>query len=139
MWWPEQADDQQYREEVPEVNFTFQDVTDAGVGLWGRMTGQCNSSTRMELAGSIVAMVRRVPLRIAADSKSMIDKAMKLKQAATQLVNDPESVWWPRKNPMGKPWSLQPDGDLWKILWDGLLTRGPESVTWQKVKRACNS
>lgn len=35
---------------------------------------------------------------------------------------------------MGKAWSLQPDGDPWKLLWEGLLSRGPDSVTWQKVK-----
>ena len=59
---------------------------------------------------------------------------MYLKKVATERNEDPMSVWWPTKNPMGKPWGLQPDGDLWKLVWEGLLTRGPRSITWQKVK-----
>lgn len=87
------------------------------------MEGQRNSSTRMELAGTIAAMTRATAWRIASDSKSMIDKAMKLKEVATQRISDPESVWWPEKNLAGKPWALQNDADLWKLLW-----------AWQKVK-----
>lgn len=92
----------------------------------------------MEIAGSIVAMLRATPLRIAADSKAMIDKAMKLKEAAQTRIQDPQAAWWPMKNPMGKPWGLQKDGDLWKIMWEGLLTRGPHTITWEKSKRPCN-
>ena len=38
------------------------------------------------------------------------------------------------KKPMGKPWGLQTDSDLWEIMWEGLLMRGQQIVTWEKVK-----
>ena len=100
----------------------------------GKMCGQVNSSTRMGIRGSIVAMLRATLLRIAADSKSMIDKATQLRRAAKARLEDPQAAWCPLKNPAGKPWGLQPDGDLWKILWEGLLTGGPDSITGEKVK-----
>lgn len=63
---------------MPEEVFANQDVVEKGIGLWGKMCGQVNSSTHMEIAGSIVVMLRATPLRIAADSKSMIDQATQL-------------------------------------------------------------
>ena len=100
----------------------------------GKMSGQANSSTRMEVAGTIIAMQRAIPLRIAADGKAMIDKAMKMKEVAIDRTKDRQAAWWPTKNPMGKSWGMQKDGDLLKILWEGMLTRGPETITWEKVK-----
>ena len=65
---------------MPEEAYAHQDVTDEGIGLWGKMSRRANSSTRMEVACTIIAMQRAIPLRIAADSKAMIDKAMKMKE-----------------------------------------------------------
>lgn len=129
VWWPQQEADTSYCNEVLQQQYAHQDVTEKGIGLWGKMAGQRNSSTRMEIAGSIIAMSRATPLRIAADSKSMIDKAMRLKRKAVEWNAELTAAWWPRRNPMGKPWGLQPDGDLWKLVWEGLLTRGPKTGT----------
>lgn len=96
LWWPGHSDDEQYRQQVINQQFTHQDIRDEGIGLWGKLLGQRNSSTRMELAGTIMAMGKAVPLRIASDSQSMIEKAMKLKQAASDWNNDPDAVRWPR-------------------------------------------
>ena len=114
--------------------FVFQDVSEHGIGLCGRMVGECNSSTRMVLVGAIVALRRATPMRIAFDIQSLIDKATYLKTVAMRLNADLEAIWWPTRNPTGRPWGLQPDRDLWKLLWEALLTRGPSSVTWQKFK-----
>lgn len=138
VWWPNQVADENYLQEMPQEQgqetYAFQDITEHGIGLWGKMVGQRNSSTRMEIVASIIVLTRATPITIASDSKAMIDKAMRLKEAATKLNDDPQAAWWPLRNPMGKPWGLQADGDLWKLMWEALLTRGPHAVTWVKVK-----
>lgn len=99
----------QHQEQMPAEVFAHHYVIEKAIGLWGKMSGQANSSTRMEIAGPIVARLRVLPLRIATDSKSMIDKAMKLKEVAKARLEDPQAAWWPQKDPAGKPWGLQAD------------------------------
>ena len=122
VWWPRQDHSTEYKSQMPAETYAHQDVTDHVIGLWNKMAGQANSSTRMEIAGSLIAMTRAIPLRIASDSKAMIDKAMALRQHAIDRNSDPEAAWWPKRNPMGKPWGVQADGDLWKLMWEALLT-----------------
>ena len=38
------------------------------------------------------------------------------------------------KNPFGKPWALQTDGDLWELAWEAILERGATSQQLRKVK-----
>ena len=97
MWWPLQKADANYRSEMADQQYAHQDVIEEGIGLRGKMVGQRNSSTRMEIVVSIVAMLRATPLRIAADSKSMIDKAMTLKAKAEEWNADFTAAWWPRR------------------------------------------
>ena len=58
VWWPHQKNDEPYQQQMPEEAHAHQDVTDEGIGLWGKMRGQANNSTRMEVAGTIIAMQR---------------------------------------------------------------------------------
>ena len=39
-----------------------------------------------------------------------------------------------RKNPFGKPWGLQTDGDLWEQAWIAVLKRGAQNQRLRKVK-----
>ena len=38
------------------------------------------------------------------------------------------------KNPFGKPWGLQRDGDLWKIAWNAVAIRGSKSQSLRSVR-----
>ena len=38
------------------------------------------------------------------------------------------------RNPFGKEWGLQRDGDLWQVAWQGIGMRGFESQDPRKVK-----
>ena len=40
----------------------------------------------------------------------------------------------PSDNPLGKPWPMQQNGDLWQSFWHGLVERGPDSVKTKWVK-----
>lgn len=41
---------------------------------------------------------------------------------------------WNTKNPCGRPWGLQKDGDLWEQFWAATLLRGPRTLKLTKVK-----
>ena len=38
------------------------------------------------------------------------------------------------RNPFGKEWGLQRDGDMWKVAWQAIGVRGFESQNPRKVK-----
>lgn len=41
---------------------------------------------------------------------------------------------WNTKNPCGKPWGLQKDGDRWERCWAATLLRGPNTLKLTNVK-----
>ena len=102
--------------------------------MWGKMHGQRCSSTRMEIAGLINSMTRAIPLHIGIDSASTIAKATKLQEEAKRRCQSDMVNWWLRRNPYRRPWGLQADGDLWRLYWQGLMERGPQSILICKVK-----
>ena len=87
-----------------------------GMKLISHLPGNCSSSTRMELAGAIVAVVAPGPIHLATDSKAFLDKA----KSVHQLV---EQQRQPRR-----PWALQTDGDLWKHYYDQVQAEGHGSM-----------
>ena len=82
------------------------------------MPGQRCNSTRVEIAGAIMAMVKKKALHIGTDSAAMLGKALKLKEAATKWTHQVQQKWMPTRNPFRKPWGLQTDGDLWEVMWE---------------------
>ena len=51
-----------------------------------------------------------------------------------QLVKDRLLSAAPAHNPLGRPWPMQSNGDLWKSYWESLVARGPRSVATKWVK-----
>ena len=71
----------------------------------------------------------------ATDSAAMMGKAIKLIEAAKvyenrQCTHKPSR----EKNPIGKPWGMQADGDLWEQVWQAILKRGAANQQIRKVK-----
>jgi hypothetical protein len=116
------------------TQFVYEDILAKGVGLWGKMAGQRNSSTRMEIAGFLIALMRNVPVLVGTDSQSLIDKANSIIRAIRQQLANP--LWWitPNSSVLGKPWGLQPDGDLWQLVHEAIITRGVDTVALVKCK-----
>ena len=134
MWWPGESLDEDFRATLPETQYAYCEQNAEGVGQWNAMHGQCSSSTRMELAAWVVALTRAVPVHMETDSQSMMNKAMKIIDTAHKWSRADTEYWWLNRNPFRRPWSLQKDGDLWKLAWEAVLERGPRSQTLTKVK-----
>jgi hypothetical protein len=77
----------------------------------------------MEIAGFIIALMRNIPIMVGTDSQSLIDKASDIMRAIKTRDENPH--WWrtPHSQSFGKPWGLQPDGDLWKLVHDAIVNR----------------
>ena len=134
IWWPGIRTREEFDELMPSKPIAHQEGNQDGYGQWNRMSGQKGSSTRMELAALIVAMTRNTPLHMGIDSQSTIAKARRLQAIATARCESRSASWWMWKNPYKRPWALQTDGDLWQQYWGGLMTRGPGTITYTKVK-----
>ena len=78
------------------------------------------SSTRMEIAGLILACLSPGPIHVGTDNQAVVRKARKILAS-------------PHGRPP-KPWGLTPDGDLWQWFHQIAQTRGPHSIDISKVK-----
>ena len=134
VWWPEAVDDAQFRESLPSQNYTFEEVNREGIGQWNALHGQCGSSTRMEVAAWLVALTRGVAVHMGSDSQSLITKANAMLKTLQERQGDATKMSWPRPRKLRKPWSLQPDGDLWQQVWRAIAERGPHAQKLTKVK-----
>lgn len=134
LWWPGQVVDEAFWESQPEMQVAFVEQNEHGVGQWNCLRGQMGSSTRMELASWLLALTRRAAVHMGTDSMAMMSKAKRLMDAAEQRCSIKEEDWWKLPNPFKKPWGLQPDGDLWKMAWMAVLSRGPGRQMLTKVK-----
>ena len=64
----------------------------------------------------------------ATDSAALIAKAKKLLQVASNIEDlQARNISVPSTNPLGRRWSLQPDGDLWELAWTAILKRGTKN------------
>ena len=102
----------------------------------GPACGQTGTSTRQELTAWIQVLTLPIRSRYATDSKSMMDKALKLIDAAK--VHELQQIDSPYGNrpsrPFKKTWKLQTDGDLWEQAWKAVLIRAAANLTVRKVK-----
>ena len=87
--------------------------------LLGAIRGLFASSTRVELAGAIVSLLRQEPIHLASDNAAVVDKGMKLLNA---------------NGPGRRPWALQKDGDLWHQMFQIIKDRGAHSVAFSWTK-----
>ena len=131
IWWP---DTDGFEDGHQLHKFTHQEALDQGILMWGSLPGLGCSSTRTELAAALMALLSARPVHIARDSKAMIDKASKLIKAAEHWQLCSRTAGWMHRNPCGKPWGMQTDGDLWEQFWTALHLRGPGTVCFTKVK-----
>jgi len=101
----------------------------------GPAIGQTGTSTRQELTAWITVLT--IPCRscYATDSASVLNKALRLIEAAERdLVDETMGISIKRGNPFKKPWGLQVDGDLWEQAWEAVLKRGVGNQSLRKVK-----
>ena len=131
MYWLEPPSE---NENIEMTKYTFSEAAEGGVIMWGHMAGQQCHSTRTELAALLIAMLRPIPLHIATDSAALITKAEQLMDAAVIWQLSTTAQNRTTKNPCGKPWGLQKDGDLWERFWAASLLRGPRTLRLTKVK-----
>ena len=65
----------------------------------------------------------------------MMGKALELIEAAKDYEDVKiQGKPYRKKNPFGKPWGLQTDGDLWEQAWIAVLKRGAQNQKMRKVK-----
>lgn len=133
IWVPNYGDDELHEEDQTDV-ITYGTFDKWGSKRWAPMPGQMCSSTRAETAAALVALMRQTAVSIGSDSAAMIAKAKKLQQAAREWLGATQLHWLSPKNPIGKPWGLQTDGDLWKHMWQAHLIRHPNTHALVKVK-----
>ena len=88
-------------------SYTNQVSEDGGMKQWASLPGQRCSSTRVETAATIVALVRNKHIHIGTDSAAMLTKATKLQKAAVSWMDSVLNNWLPKKNPFGKPWGFR--------------------------------
>ena len=120
VWWPARAD-QTISDAEADITILDKDHHQ-GLRLLANLTGYGGSSTRMELAASIIAISADDPAHVGTDSKAFCEKA----QYVHQLANE-------RRGPR-RPWSLHTDGDLWHIYHQHVVAKGTQAIRITKVK-----
>ena len=89
----------------------------------------------MENAALAVALLEPFPIHFASDSQSTVHKAIEfVRIAGAQEKLDEERITWTTNKEYLKPWGLQVDGDLWKMIWKAICRRGIHSLKVTKVK-----
>ena len=97
--------------------------------------GQTSTPTREELAAWLIALTLPIRSTYATDNKSVVGKATKIIEVAIKHEsNVREGKRTPDKNPLGKAWGLQTDGDLWQQAWEAVVKRGAcnQTIRWVK-------
>ena len=115
----EDTDRNESEKDIAEQVYLGECCNGAGLAVAGSLFGLFPSSTRIELAGAIGALLQPRPVHIAADNASVINKA---------------NVVLHRNGPGRRPWGLQADGDLWETFHALVQQRGAHSIalTWTK-------
>ena len=128
---PQETSEQQQEQELQPQQQQHREAT----AYHGAAIGQTGTSTRQELTAWI--RVLAVPCRsmYATDSASMLNKALRLIQAADRNLRETANGAITRRgNPFGKAWGLQVDGDLWEQAWNAVLSRGIGNQYLMQVK-----
>ena len=104
--------------------------------------GQSTNSTRAEIFGAIIGTGSDQPAHIGIDNAACVSAAQQLLEVAKKLDKrtqlDSPKVYQTLKDvckgKLRKPWSLQPNGDLLKLLHAFILSKGPHAVLYTKIK-----
>ena len=127
-------DDQQALDCVRQFGAIIPD--DDGLSVAAGMGGHKGSSYRSELLGTITAIAWPGPNRIGIDSQACVNTATNLQHIAlsTPVHIDTDSTamhillkHFGHRN-LTKPWNLQPNGDLKRLLFQFIRTKGPSSL-----------
>jgi hypothetical protein len=122
------------QKEVTTNPFVHAKIEQDGTAMWAGLQGNSVSSTRTELAAIVVASLWNMVLHIGTDSLAVVRKATFLISTAIKWNAYDGIPAHTRRNPCKRPWSMQPDGDLWQQFWQAILTRGPATIRITKVK-----
>ena len=121
MWHP-----QRHMEHTPpseaEANLAVLSQRSDGLQLFAFLPGHTGSSTRLEIAGAIIAIAGEGPINLGTDSQSFRNKALHIHK----LIQDQAL---PRR-----PWMLQCDGDLWQLYYQCAQAKTVAAITITKVK-----
>lgn len=155
VWWPatvERGDSSIKDEQKNLIHYRY---ISEGLGMYNSFNSEWNSSTRCELAATLIAILSDGPVHTGTDSQAVIDRAAKLQAEACKTVDKiiselvdkddhqgahkqpavAEAIKLATKEAPGrKPWSLQRDGDLWQMYWQILLQKNPRAIKHTKVK-----
>ena len=108
---------------------------------FGAALGQTGSSTRQELMAWLRVLALPIRSFYATDSAALLRKATRLIDAVRAVEKEDQAYPSCKKeaavrgrNPFGKPWGLQKDGDLWEQAWNAVRARGADSQRLRKVK-----
>ena len=103
--------------------------------FFGAAVGQTGSSTRTELMAWLSLLAMPFRSNYATDSAAMLGKALRLIDAVQKQEDLPAgSSRSKTKNPFGKPWAVQTEGDLWEQAWAAVSKRGAGNQKLRKVK-----
>lgn len=103
--------------------------------MFGGAIGQTGSSTRQELTAWISSLTQPFRILYATDSAAMLSKAQALlKAVANNELREKAGFCASTRNPFGKQWGLQRDGDLWQIAWDAITKRKAKNQDLRKDK-----
>ena len=114
--------------------------------LWAVFNNLKNSSTRCEIAGTLVGMIPEGGTQMGVDHSAVVGKGTKIithqrKRAEATLRNQDgglilggTSTPLHRESPFKRRWHTMKDGDLWKMFQDFVKWKGPWSVWLSKVK-----
>ena len=112
-----------------------QDPLKNETSTFGAAVGQTGSSTRSELMAWLNVLTMPIRSNYATDSAAMLGKALELIDAVKIHENAHTSSNRSKvKNPFGKPWGVQTDGDLWEQAWAAVIKRGAANQKLRKVK-----
>ena len=127
---------------ICQTQFGTNTTTVQGTSIMACLGGQCTNSTRAELLGAIVATGCDHPAHIGIDNAACVSAGQQLIAVAKQLDGHVQ-LETPRvyqalkdicKGKLRKPWSLQPNGDLLKLLLAFIISKGPHAVLYTKIK-----
>ena len=105
-----------------EANLAVLQQQQDGLKLFTHLLGYGGSSTRLEIAGAIVAFAANGPIHLGTDSKSFLTKALTIHMHINHHT-------LPKR-----PWALQKDGDLWKLYYQHVHAKGTIAINLSKVK-----
>ena len=118
----------------PDTGVALMQSDSHGVALWSKgPTDRCNS-TRMELMAIAAGLTLPFRVHIKSDNMAVVNKTQHLVDTACRWNQCTDTDFWPGAGPYKRPWELQKDGDLWRLVWNAILTRGADTVqtTWIK-------